>query len=128
MSESPSRRSGGGEWLNFRSRVTQDLPAKRTAPRVTSLGTRLGPFDYFHSQTFDTTLSLASVSCSNTPTMPASFAKFPDLPHFRCSLRRESFSIGEHSGPEESETGAPVHLTLDGFETIDLAFDLAAAP
>jgi hypothetical protein len=34
-------------------------------------------FDYFHSQTFDTTLSLASVSCSNTPTMPASFAKLP---------------------------------------------------
>jgi hypothetical protein len=33
--------------------------------------------DYFHSQTFDATLSLASVLCSNTPTVPASLASLP---------------------------------------------------
>src|SRR5579863_8430346 len=32
---------------------------------------------YFHSHTFDVTLSLASVLCSKTPTMPASLASFP---------------------------------------------------
>ena len=43
-------------------------------------------------------------------------------------LRRERFSIGQYSGAEESKAGAPVHLTLNGFEPIDLAFNLAAAP
>jgi hypothetical protein len=33
--------------------------------------------DYFHSQVFDATLSLASVLCSNTPTVPARLASFP---------------------------------------------------
>ena len=33
--------------------------------------------DYFHSQVFDATLSLASVLCSKTPTVPVSRASFP---------------------------------------------------
>ena len=32
---------------------------------------------YFHSQIFADVLSFASVSYSNTPTVPASFASFP---------------------------------------------------
>ena len=62
-------------------RITRDSGVGRWSPADGSKGSfyaidRL-PFDYFHSQSLDTTLSLASVSCSNTPTMPASFAKFP---------------------------------------------------
>jgi hypothetical protein len=62
-------------------RITRDSAVGRWSPADGSTGPfyaidRL-PFDYFHSQSLDATLSLASVSCSNTPTMPASFAKFP---------------------------------------------------
>ena len=51
-----------------------------------------------------------------------------DLPHFRCSLGWKILPIREYSGSEQSETGASIHLTLDGLEAVDLALDLAAAP
>jgi hypothetical protein len=36
--------------------------------------------------------------------------------------------MGKDSGAKQDEASAPVHLTFDGLEAVDLAFHLAAAP
>src|SRR5215813_9744277 len=54
------------------------------------------------------------------------------LPQFWCvsgsRTRRHRWRVGQHAGAEKIEASAPIHLTLDHLESVNLALDLAGAP